>query len=128
MWSYGGTQSAAIAVLILRGEVPRPERIVMTDTSREVSATWAYLDEVVGPALSEVEPAVEVAPHTLATKDLYSADGKPLMPVYTRQPGESGGSGRCATSARASGSGRWCGGTFVRSATGRRDGANGGLW
>ena len=62
VWSYGGgTQSAAIAVLVLRGELPRPERIVMADTSREASATWAYLAEVVGPALAEVGLAVEVA-------------------------------------------------------------------
>ena len=86
VWSYGGgVQSAAIAVLVLRGELPRPERIVMADTSREASATWAYLEDVVGPALGEAGLEVEVAPHTLATKDLHSADGKPLMPVYTRQ-------------------------------------------
>ena len=86
VWSYGGgVQSAAIAVLVLRGDLPRPERIVMADTSREASATWAYLDEVVQPALAEVGLRVEIAPHTLATKGLVSADGKPLMPVYTRQ-------------------------------------------
>ncbi len=40
IWSYGGgVQSAAIAVLVLRGELPRPERAVMADTSREASAT-----------------------------------------------------------------------------------------
>jgi hypothetical protein len=39
VWSYGGgTQSAAIAVLVLRGESPRPELVVMADTGREVSA------------------------------------------------------------------------------------------
>lgn len=33
VWSYGGgVQSAAIAVLVLRGELPRPERVVMADT------------------------------------------------------------------------------------------------
>ena len=91
VWSYGGgTQSAAIAVLVLRGELPRPERIVMADTSREASATWAYLEETVGPALAEVGLEVEIAPHSLATKDLTSADGKPLMPVYTRRPGDGG--------------------------------------
>lgn len=95
VWSYGGgVQSAAIAVLVLRGELPRPERVVMADTSREASATWAYLDAVVQPALAEVGLRVEVAPHGLATKDLLSTDGKPLMPVYTRQPGDRQRSGR----------------------------------
>jgi len=83
-------QSAAIAVLVLRGELPRPERIVMADTSREASATWAYLDEVVQPALAEIGLRVEIAPHDLATKDLTSTDGKPLMPVYTRQANRPG--------------------------------------
>ena len=86
VWSYGGgVQSAAIAVLVLRGELPRPERIVMADTSREASATWVYLDAVVQPALAEAGLRVEIAPHELATKGLLSTDGKPLMPVYTRQ-------------------------------------------
>jgi len=85
VWSYGGgTQSAAIAVLVLRGELPQPERIVMADTSREASATWAYLEEVVGPALAKTGLEVEVAPHGLATKDLYDGRGRPLMPLYTR--------------------------------------------
>ena len=95
IWSYGGgVQSAAIAVLVLRGELPRPERIVMADTSREASATWAYLDEVVQPALAEAGLRVEIAPHELATKDLLSTDGKPLMPVYTRQAEDRQRSGR----------------------------------
>ena len=68
VWSYGGgVQSAAIAVLVLRGELPRPACIVMADTSREASATWAYLDGVVQPALAEVGLRVEIALHELAT-------------------------------------------------------------
>lgn len=86
-WS-GAT--AVIAVLVLREELPRPERIVMADTTREASATWAYLDDVVQSALTGVGLRVEVALHSLATKGLYSADGKPMMPVYTRQPGGEG--------------------------------------
>jgi hypothetical protein len=74
-------------VLVLRDELPRPERIVMADTSREASATWAYLDAVVQPALAEADLRVEIAPHTLATRDLYDGSGRALMPVYTRQAG-----------------------------------------
>ena len=95
IWSYGGgVHSAAIGVLVLRGELPRPERVVMADTSREASATWAYLDEVVQHALMEAGLRVEMAPHSLATKDVLSTDGKPLMPVYTRQAGDRQRSGR----------------------------------
>ena len=42
-WSYGGgTQSVAIAVLVARGRLPRPELIVMADTGHERQRTWEY--------------------------------------------------------------------------------------
>ena len=48
--SYGGgTQSAAICVLIAQGQLSRPERIVMADTGREASQTWDYLRDVINP-------------------------------------------------------------------------------
>lgn len=88
VWSYGGgTQSAAVAVAVLRGLLPRPERIVMADTSREATATWDYLHNVVGPALDREGLTVEIAPHSLAAKDVYSTSGKPLMPMYSRATG-----------------------------------------
>jgi hypothetical protein len=81
--SGGGTQSTAIAVLISQGKLPTPERAVIADTGRESSETWWYLNEYVRPLLWKVGLEVEVAPHSLATKDLYDTEGKTLIPAYT---------------------------------------------
>lgn len=88
-WSFGGgVQSAAIAALIARGDLPRPDLAVIADTGREAETTWAYLKQVVAPALSPLGVCIEIAEHSLATVDLYSANGTLLIPAYT---GEAGG-------------------------------------
>jgi len=88
VWSYGGgTQLAAIAVLVLSGKLPRPDIIVMADTGREVSATWDYLNAIVNPALSEIGLQVEIVPHSYASVDLFAKNGDILLPLYTRQNG-----------------------------------------
>ena len=103
VWSYGGgTQTAAIAVLVLQGRLPRPDHIIMADTGREATATWDYLDTVVQPALEAEGMRVEVAPHSLASKDLWDNDGKPMMPVYT-----AGGDGESIGRMRNFCSGEW---------------------
>lgn len=90
VWSYGGgTQTAAIAVLVLQGRLPRPHRIVMADTAREATATWDYLADVVEPALAAEGMRVEIASHDLATVDLWggAASDSLLIPAYTTQKG-----------------------------------------
>lgn len=83
--SYGGgVQTVAMVALVLRGVLPRPERIVIADTSREKSSTWDYLDKIVQPALGREGMRVEVAKHDLSTVDLYAHNGDLLLPVYTR--------------------------------------------
>jgi len=87
IWSYGGgTQSVAIAVLVAEGKLPRPERIVIADTGREASETWEYMEEYVNPMLQKsVGLGIDIAPHTLATVDLYGGkDGEDLLiPAFT---------------------------------------------
>lgn len=91
VWSYGGgTQSAAIAVLVLQGRLPRPDMVVMADTSRERQATWDYLAEVAGPGLASIGLTVEVASHDLATVDMFAQNGDLLLPAFTRQNGATG--------------------------------------
>ncbi len=89
VWSYGGgKQSAAIAALIIRGELPRPDYIVMSDTERERSSTFRYLDAVITPALAAIGLAVEVVKKSeYATVDLYSKNGSLLIPAFTTQSG-----------------------------------------
>ncbi len=72
VWSYGGgTQSAAIAVLVLTGQLPKPDYVVMADTSREVTETWNYLRDVVQPELTRFGCPVEVIPHSYSYWDLH---------------------------------------------------------
>ena len=79
----GGEQTVAMCVLIVNGIIPRPDRIVMADTSREVKSTWSYLLEDVQPYLARHGLKVEIAPHSLATADIYAHNGDMLMPVFT---------------------------------------------
>lgn len=88
-WSYGGgTQSAAIAVLIAQDKLPKPECSVIADTGREQSETWAYLRQHVQPLLASVGVTIHRAPHSMATVDLYSKSGKLLIPAFTPPNGK----------------------------------------
>ena len=93
VWSYGGgTQSVAIAVLILQGKLPRPDYIVMADTGRERRRTFDYLANVVQPALNAAGLGVVVVnKDDFRAPDLYSkADDTLLIPAYTTQAGRVG--------------------------------------
>jgi hypothetical protein len=84
--SYGGgVQSVAMAILVATGELPRPDLIVMADTGREATPTWRYLSTVVGPLLAEHDLRVEIAGRELAKVDLYSHEGKVLMPMFQKR-------------------------------------------
>lgn len=82
--SYGGgVQSVATVLLIVAGKLPQPDYIVCADTGREVQSTWDYLDGVLRPHIGD-RLTIHVAPHSLATVDLYGKNGNMLMPVYTQ--------------------------------------------
>lgn len=91
VWSCGGgTQSAAIAALIVLGDLPRPDLAVIADTGREASETWRYYEAVLKPQLSAVGVTLLRLPHSFDgsgwnTVDLYGgADGRTaLIPAYT---------------------------------------------
>ena len=92
-FSYGGgKQSVAIITMILDGTLPRPDLIVIANTSREVSSTWEYMNEIVQPALKNIGMDVAVACHDLATVDLYASNGDILIPAFTN-----GGKGKLPT-------------------------------
>jgi hypothetical protein len=85
VFSYGGgRQTVAMCVLIARGVLPKPDRIVIADTSRENPSTWEYLEQHVQPMLNEHGLTVEVASHELATVDLHGKNGDLLLPVFTQ--------------------------------------------
>ena len=90
--SGGGVQSAAIAALIVQGEL-KPDMAVIVDTEREQSTTWAYMDDVISPALAGVGVTLHrVNKSRYATVDVYGgADGEDLLlPAFTRQSGPVG--------------------------------------
>lgn len=87
VWSSGGgTQSAAIAALICKGELPRPDISVIVDTEREVQQTWEYHDSIIVPALANVGVTLHRVPKSKYAKvDLYGGkDGDSLLiPAFT---------------------------------------------
>ncbi len=55
VWSCGGgTQSGAIAALIGMGKLPKPDICFMTNTGREKSGTWPFVDGFIRPQLARV--------------------------------------------------------------------------
>lgn len=82
--SYGGgRQTVAICLLIAKGALPRPDRIVMADTGRENPMTWAYLETYIQPLLEPLGMVVEIAPRSLSTVDLHGHNGDLLIPAFT---------------------------------------------
>jgi len=93
--SGGGTQSTAIAALIIQGKLPTPDYIVIADTGREMPTTWAYMKNVVQPALENF--GVEV--HRVSGwksvpdhgRDWQSHNGNTIIvPAFTRKSGAVG--------------------------------------
>ena len=85
VWSCGGgVQSAAIAALICRGRLPKPDISLMVDTGREKETTWAYVHGTLIPNLRAVGvELVIVKTSDYATVDLYGKNGDLLLPVFT---------------------------------------------
>jgi len=90
--SGGGTQSAAITALICQGRLPKPDLVVIVDTGRERSSTWAYLETVIRPALAGVGLEVhrvrnsEWASIPEHEKNYLSHNGNTLLlPAFTNQ-------------------------------------------
>lgn len=83
--SYGGgVQTIAMCVLVADGVLPRPDYVIAADTGREMPSTWAYARTYAAPLLARVGLELHIAPHTLATVDLYGKNGDLLMPVFTK--------------------------------------------
>lgn len=91
--SGGGTQSCAIAALIVQGRLPKPDFAVIADTTLERSTTWTYLEQYVAPALA----SVGVQMHRVCKSDyaykhdgVFNGKGTLLIPAYTNQSGTPG--------------------------------------
>lgn len=113
VWSCGGgTQSGAIAALIGMGKLPTPDIAFMSDTGREKSSTWPFVEGFIRPQLAKAGLELRIVKSAdFASINLFSSNGSALMPGYTDQSGSVGKlAGWC--------SGRWkvdVGERFLRS-------------
>lgn len=88
VWNCGGgTQSIAIAVLIIQRKLPAPDFSLIVDTGREKRSTWEYYDNTLSPALREVGIILKrVSKKDFATVDLWSKNGQSCeLPAFTTQ-------------------------------------------
>lgn len=86
--SGGGTQSVAIAALIVQGRLPKPDCAVIVDTERERQVVWDYHHTYVEPALASVGVTIHRVPKSrYATVDLFGGKNGDslLLPVFTNQ-------------------------------------------
>lgn len=93
VWSCGGgTQSGAIAELIASGKLPVPDLAFMTDTGRERSSTWPFVDAFIRPRLLSVGLDLQIVQKSeFATVDLFSLKERSiLLPGFTTQSGKVG--------------------------------------
>ena len=93
VWNNGGgMQSAAIAALIVSGQLTPPDVAVIADTGYERATTWTYLDTVIAPALQARGLTMHRIPSQhYATVGLFSLKSHDLLiPAYTTQHGQIG--------------------------------------
>lgn len=94
VWSCGGgTQSGAIAVLIGSGKLPRPDICFLTDTGREKSSTWPFVNGFIRPQLEKASIELHVIKSSeFGGGKLFGGEDNntPLMPGYTNITGEIG--------------------------------------
>lgn len=87
----GGVQGRALAKLICDGKWQTPDIAVIVDTEREKSATWAYLESVVAPALREAGVEIVRIPKSAwSSWDLVEkvkGQHGPLLPLYIADGG-----------------------------------------
>lgn len=90
--SGGGTQSCAIAALIVQGRLPKPDICVIADTGYENHRTWEYLDAVIAPALDGCGLEVfRVLAKDFAApwgRDVFATSGQLMIPAFTDQSGQ----------------------------------------
>jgi hypothetical protein len=89
VWSCGGgVDSAAIAVLICQGKLPRPDYVVMTDNGYDASYTWDYVNQVLIPNLADVD--VEL--HIICSQNYVDVEivssGQVVIPAYCQGKNE----------------------------------------
>ena len=87
--SGGGTQSTAIAALIVQGRLPKPDLMAIVDTGREMPTTWAYMDEVTIPEMKKIGievhrvKAMKYANNWGHPSRMFATNGDLLLPAFS---------------------------------------------
>lgn len=87
--SGGGTQSTAIAALIIQGKLPKPDFMVIADTGKEMPTTWDYLSDITIPAMRKIGvevlriPAMQYANPWGHPSRLFATNGDLLIPAFS---------------------------------------------
>lgn len=116
VWSYGGgTQSVAIAALIIQGRLAKPDYAVIADTGMEKQSTWDYMDRVVNPSMKSIGIQIErvsrfdweVERSKGEAMGCFARKGDIMIPVYTTENGSGKLSGFCSSAWKKEVVNRW---------------------
>jgi len=84
IWSCGGgVQSSAIAALIIKGKLPKPDYSITVDVGYEKTSTWKNINEVLQPSLATVGVNLQII-KTLDFRDnnLFDNTNHLVLPAY----------------------------------------------
>jgi hypothetical protein len=86
VWSCGGgVQSSAIAALICKGKLPKPDYAVIVDVGYEKASTFENVREVLQPALAQVGVSLQIIRTTdYRDNDLFDGSGHLIVPGFRR--------------------------------------------
>lgn len=89
MWACGGgVQSSAIAALICKGDLPKPDYSLMVDVGYEKQSTWEHVNNVLIPNLTKVGINLIVLKTTDYTNNDIFDNGCLLIPAYGIKDGK----------------------------------------
>ena len=90
VWSCGGgVDSTAIALMIVQGNLPKPDLAFMTDVGWEPRSTWDYVTGVLRPRLDAVGVRLDVIKTSdYADNSLVDKRGYTVIPAYHMREGK----------------------------------------
>jgi hypothetical protein len=89
VWACGcGTQSTAIAALIVTGKLPKPDLAWFVDVGYEKQSTHRYLDSHLMPTMAKVGVQINVLKSSeYVSSDLFDEQGYCRLPLYRMHEG-----------------------------------------
>lgn len=83
--SGGGVQSTAIAALIYRGKIPKPDYAFMADCGYESARTYSYLQRIIVPKMREIGVNFEIVKSSnYVNVELIDSKGYCNLPAFQK--------------------------------------------